>query len=124
MLSFEQALETLLAAAQPVSEMRSLPLTGCLGRVLAKAQTSTVNAPPLDNSAMDGYAVRVADLAAAGAGEPVRLPVSQRIPAGSVGLPLQPGSAARIFTGAPIPDEEALRQALEAFAATVCAAVN
>ena len=103
MLSFEQALETLLAAAQPVSEMRSLPLTGCLGRVLARAQTSTVNAPPLDNSAMDGYAVHIADLAAAGAGEPVRLPVSQRIPAGSVGQPLQPGSAARIFTGAPIP---------------------
>ncbi|WP_371322407.1 gephyrin-like molybdotransferase Glp [Dechloromonas sp. ZY10] len=103
MLSFEHALETLLAAAQPVSEMRSLPLTGCLGRVLARAQTSTVNAPPLDNSAMDGYAVRVADLAAAGEGTPVRLPVSQRIPAGTVGTPLQPGSAARIFTGAPIP---------------------
>jgi molybdopterin molybdotransferase len=63
------------------------------------SQQSTVAVPPLDNSAMDGYAVRVADITAAG----VCLPVSQRIPAGTVGTPLQPGTAARIFTGAPIP---------------------
>ncbi len=99
MLSFEQALEKLLAAAQPVEETRSLPLTAALGRVLAQSQRSTVAVPPLDNSAMDGYAVRAADITAAG----VCLPVSQRIPAGTVGTPLQPGTAARIFTGAPIP---------------------
>lgn len=99
MLSYEQALAQLLAAARPVAEVRHVPLTAAAGRVLAQAQTSTVDVPPLDNSAMDGYAVRVADLPQAG----VTLPVSQRIPAGSVGSELQPGSAARIFTGAPVP---------------------
>ncbi|MDR0775248.1 MAG: molybdopterin molybdotransferase MoeA [Azonexus sp.] len=99
MLTFEQAFERLLAAAQPVAETRSLPLTAAAGRVLAAPQVSTVASPPLDNSAMDGYAVRVADVAAAG----TRLPVSQRIPAGQVGSALQPGTAARIFTGAPVP---------------------
>jgi molybdopterin molybdotransferase len=99
MLSFEQALERLLAAAQPVAEIRSQPLTAAAGRVLAVAQRSTVAVPPLDNSGMDGYAVRCADVPAAG----VCLPVSQRIPAGMVGTALQPGTAARIFTGAPVP---------------------
>ncbi|MBS1131970.1 MAG: molybdopterin molybdochelatase [Proteobacteria bacterium] len=99
MLSFEQALEKLLAAAQPVEEIRSLPITAAAGRILAVSQLSTVAVPPLDNSAMDGYAVRAADITAAG----VCLPVSQRIPAGTVGTTLQPGTAARIFTGAPIP---------------------
>ena len=99
MLSFEQALEKLLAAAQPVAETRTLPLTAAAGRILALAQQSHVAVPPLDNSAMDGYAVRAADIAAAG----VCLPVSQRIPAGTLGAPLQPGTAARIFTGAPVP---------------------
>lgn len=99
MLSFEQALEKLLAAAQPVEEIRSLPITAAAGRILAVSQQSTVAVPPLDNSAMDGYAVRVADVTAAG----VCLPVSQRIPAGTVGTTLQPGTAARIFTGAPVP---------------------
>jgi molybdopterin molybdotransferase len=100
MLSYEQALERLLAAAQAVEEIRHVPLLAAAGRVLAVAQYSTVAVPPLDNSAMDGYAVRTADLAEPG----VCLPVSQRIPAGTVGLPLQPGTAARIFTGAPIPE--------------------
>jgi len=100
MLTYEQALEKLLVAAQPVEEVRRVPLLAAAGRVLAVAQQSSVSVPPLDNSAMDGYAVRTADVTAAG----VCLPVSQRIPAGTVGLPLQPGTAARIFTGAPIPE--------------------
>jgi len=99
MLSFEQALEKLLAAARPVEEIRNVPLTAVAGRVLAAAQSSTVAVPPLDNSGMDGYAVRTADIPQAG----VCLPVSQRIPAGTVGTTLQPGTAARIFTGAPTP---------------------
>jgi molybdopterin molybdotransferase len=99
MLSFEQALAKLLAAARPVEEVRNLPLTAAAGRVLAAPQQSTVASPPLDNSGMDGYAVRCADITAAG----VCLPVSQRIPAGSIGSTLQPGTAARIFTGAPVP---------------------
>jgi molybdopterin molybdotransferase len=100
MLTYEQALAQLLAAAQPVAEIRRVPLTAAAGRVLASAQQSGVAVPPLANSAMDGYAVRVADVGAAG----VCLPVSQRIPAGTVGTPLQAGTAARIFTGAPIPE--------------------
>ena len=99
MLTFEQALEKLLAAATPVEEIRMQPLTAVAGRVLAVAQQSSVAVPPLDNSAMDGYAVRRQDVVQAG----VCLPVSQRIPAGTVGTSLQPGTAARIFTGAPVP---------------------
>ena len=99
MLTYQQALEKLLAAAQPVEEIRSVPLLAAAGRVLAVAQQSGVSVPPLDNSAMDGYAVRTADVTTAG----ICLPISQRIPAGTVGVPLQPGSVARIFTGAPIP---------------------
>ncbi len=99
MLSFEDALQKLLDAALPVSEVRWLPTMTAAGRVLAAEQLSKVNVPPLDNSAMDGYAVRAADISQAG----TLLPVSQRIPAGAVGTPLQPGTAARIFTGAPVP---------------------
>ena len=99
MLTYEQALEKLLAAAQPVEEVRHVPLLAAAGRVLAVVQQSGVSVPPLDNSAMDGYAVRTADVTTAG----ICLPISQRIPAGTVGVPLQPGSVARIFTGAPIP---------------------
>jgi molybdopterin molybdotransferase len=97
MLSAAQLLAELLARARPVGEHLTVPLVESLGRVLATAQTSTITVPPLDNSAMDGYAVRVAD----GAGK--RLPVSQRIMAGQVGSELARGSAARIFTGAPVP---------------------
>ncbi len=99
MLSYEEALDHLLAAAEPVAETKLLPLAVARGRILAEALRSTVTVPPLDNSAMDGYAVRCADIAQAG----VTLPVSQRIPAGSLGHTLAPGTAARIFTGAPVP---------------------
>jgi molybdopterin molybdotransferase len=70
-----------------------------LGRTLAVEVRSPMDVPPADNSSMDGYALRVADVAEAGA----LLPVSQRIPAGVVGEPLQAATAARIFTGAQIP---------------------
>ena len=99
MLSYEEALDHLLAAAEPVAETKLLPLAVARGRILAEAVASTVTVPPLDNSAMDGYAVRCADVTQAGAA----LPVSQRIPAGSVGHALAAGTAARIFTGAPVP---------------------
>ena len=98
MLSYEQALDALLEAASPVSGVERIDLLQARGRVLATPIFSAMNVPPADNSAMDGYALRCADLLA---GSP--LPVSQRIPAGSSPLPLQPGTAARIFTGAPIP---------------------
>jgi molybdopterin molybdotransferase len=99
MLSAKQLLDALLERACGVTASETVPVTNALGRVLATPQTSAITVPPLDNSAMDGYAVHVADVAVAG----VRLPVSQRILAGTVGEPLQPGTAARIFTGAPVP---------------------
>lgn len=98
MLSIEAALERLLAAARIIDDSETLPADAALGRVLAEPIVSWVNVPPLDNSAMDGYAVRQAEAVAG-----VQLPVSQRIPAGRMGAPLQPGTVARIFTGAPVP---------------------
>jgi len=100
MLSADQLLDALLERAVSVTETETVSVTDVLGRVLAVPQTSAITVPPLDNSAMDGYAVRVADVAVPG----VRLPVSQRILAGTVGMPLQAGTAARIFTGAPVPE--------------------
>jgi len=99
MLTYEQALEQLLAAATPLTETETVPLSGAAGRVLAESVVSAIAVPPLDNSAMDGYALRCADVAAAG----VCLPVAQRIPAGTMGHALAAGTAARIFTGAPVP---------------------
>lgn len=98
LLPVVEARARLLASAVPVAETESVPLGAAPGRVLARAVTSRVDVPPADNSAMDGFAVRLADLVAGRA-----LAVSQRIPAGSVPQPLAAGTAARIFTGAEIP---------------------
>jgi len=95
LLSVDEALSQMLAQARPVGDIEEVPTLEATGRVLARAQRSTMDVPPLDNSAMDGYAVRIADGA--------KLRVAQKIMAGSVGKPLEPGTAARIFTGAPIP---------------------
>jgi len=95
LLSVDEALARLLAEAKPVAEIEEVPTLEATNRVLARAQRSTMDVPPMDNSAMDGYAVRIAD------GN--RLKVAQKIMAGSVGSRLEPGTAARIFTGAPIP---------------------
>ena len=99
LLSVDEALELLLAGARTVAETEAVPTLSATGRVLAVAQRSTMNVPPMDNSAMDGYAVRIADLPRPDS----RLKVAQKIPAGSTGKALAPGTAARIFTGAPIP---------------------
>jgi molybdopterin molybdotransferase len=99
MISLDQALEQLLARAEAVTEAEAVATVDALGRVLAEPIVSSVVVPPLDNAEMDGYAVRSADLSA----PQTILPVSQRIQAGQVGQPLAPGTAARIFTGAPIP---------------------
>ncbi len=104
LMPFDDALAALLARAQPVPELEEVDSLLADGRVLVQALRSAIDVPATDNSQMDGYAVRCADLAGAGEDRPVRLPVSQRIQAGQVGLPLAPGTAARIFTGAPIPD--------------------
>jgi molybdopterin molybdotransferase len=99
LLSYEQALESLLGYAPPIEGIEWVDLRAALGRVLAEPVRSRVDLPAWDYSAMDGYAVRSAEVPVAG----VTLPVSQRIPAGRVPDPLSPGTAARIFTGAPIP---------------------
>ncbi len=99
MLSFDDALTQLLAGAKPVDGIESLPTMDVLARVLASPQVSAIAVPSLDNSSMDGYAVRSIDIAAKG----THLTVAQRIPAGSVGHTLAAGTAARIFTGAPVP---------------------
>lgn len=104
MLSVTEALDIILNSARPVGETETLPTLQANGRILAAVQASGLDVPPMDNSQMDGYAVRAADCAGAAEGKPARLQVSQRIPAGHVGQPLQPGTAARIFTGAMIPD--------------------
>lgn len=100
MLTVQQALDTLLAAARSVAEVERVATLTANGRVLAADQVSTLDVPGFDNTQMDGYAVRAAECASGAA----TLPVSQRIPAGHVGQPLQPGTAARIFTGAFIPE--------------------
>ncbi len=100
MLSVSEALDFLLKAARPVGDTETLPTLNANGRVLAQAQASTINVPSADNTQMDGYAVRAADCAGGNA----TLVVSQRIPAGQVGQFLAPGHAARIFTGALIPE--------------------
>jgi len=99
MLSAPQALAFLLEAATPLDGIETVPTLEANGRILAGRQVSQLNVPPMDNTQMDGYAVRAADCA----GGAAVLPVSQRIPAGHVGQPLQPGTAARIFTGAMMP---------------------
>ncbi len=99
----DDALADLLAQARPLAETETVTTFDADGRVLAQDCTSALHVPPQDNSSMDGYAVRCADVAAAGGVLPMTLPVSQRIAAGSAGGPLAHGTAARIFTGAPVP---------------------
>ena len=100
MLTLDEALSRLLGAVSPLAETEVVSTFDGLGRVLAQEVRSFVDVPSADNSAMDGYAFRAADVPAAGA----VLPISQRIPAGTVGAPLKPGTAARIFTGALVPE--------------------
>ncbi|GGO76582.1 molybdopterin molybdenumtransferase MoeA [Marinobacterium nitratireducens] len=98
LIPFSQALEALLDAAEPVTGSEWQALDRAAGRVLAEDVMSPIAVPPADNSAMDGYALALADL-----GDDLRLPLGQRIAAGQAPERLLPGTAARIFTGAPIP---------------------
>lgn len=103
MMPMEEALERLLSQVAPLGRTESVSTPLARGRVLAQDLVSPLDVPPYDNSAMDGYAMRAADVAALG-GEGAVLPLSQRVAAGSVPTPLQPGTAARIFTGATVPE--------------------
>ena len=97
--SLDEALERLLARVTPLGRSETLLTAEALGRVLAADVVSLLDVPPADNTSMDGYALRAADVPAPG----TVLPVAQRVPAGVVGSTLQPGTAARVFTGAQIP---------------------
>ena len=101
LVSVGVALNRGLALAEPVAETDRLPLDKAHGRVLAQAVRAGCSLPMFDNSAMDGYALRLADLDGKG---PWRLPVAGRVAAGDAGdAPLPPGAVFRIFTGAPVP---------------------
>lgn len=98
LVAFDEALSDLLSRAAPVRQTEEVATLQADRRILAQDVHSTLTVPAADNSSMDGYAVRTLDLRQA-----MRLRVAQRIPAGAVGHPLEAGTAARIFTGAPIP---------------------
>src|SRR5436190_2022627 len=100
MLTLAQALDQLISAVRPLADTESVSTFDALGRVLAEDVSSALDVPPADNTAMDGYALRCADVPEAGR----VLPLSQRIPAGLPPAPLQAGTAARIFTGAQVPE--------------------
>lgn len=99
MLTFEQAWQTLIDAAQPLQETATVSLDEACNRILAEDIIATLNVPPRPVSTMDGYALCALDYA-----PDKRFTISQRIPAGSAPAPHQKGTAARIFTGAPVPD--------------------
>ncbi len=100
LMSLDDALASLLAQVTPLAGSETVSTFEADRRVLAADLVSALQVPPQDNSSMDGYAVRSADVTHAGA----VLRVSQRIPAGVVAHGLEAGTAARIFTGAPIPE--------------------
>ena len=98
MITLAQAKANLLESVTCSLDSECIALDKALGRVLSADLTSTLDIPPADNSAMDGFAVRAADVSA---GKPIK--ISQRIPAGTVPMSLEPGTAARIFTGGVMP---------------------
>jgi molybdopterin molybdotransferase len=100
LLAVDEALARMLDATASVAQTEVLNIDNSLARVLAEDLISTINVPGYDNSAMDGYAVRSAECTEPG----VALTVSQRIPAGQTGVELEAGTAARLFTGAPVPE--------------------
>jgi len=100
MISVTEAVALLRKSARVLAGTETLELKACSGRVLAGDIVSAINVPPADNSAMDGYALRVQDWS----GPDHKLEISQRITAGTAPQPLSRGTAARIFTGAEIPD--------------------
>lgn len=100
LLAFDDARSQLLSKAVTTQQTEQVPLLQALGRVLATAVVSPMDVPAFANSAMDGYAIAPADPAS---NTPWQLIVTQRIAAGNTGVALQPGEAARIFTGAPTP---------------------
>ncbi|MCP5326173.1 MAG: molybdopterin molybdotransferase MoeA [Oceanospirillaceae bacterium] len=99
LMPVDQMINALQQQVRAVTQTENVPVGQALGRVLAADITSAVQVPPADNSAMDGYALRLCDYQPGKA-----LPISQRIPAGAAPAPLQAGTVARIFTGASVPE--------------------
>src|SRR5258706_13456755 len=95
LLSVDEALAQLMVGAAPVPDIEEVPALEATGRVLARAQRSTMDVPPMDNSAMDGYAVRLADLQGTS-----RLKVGQKIMAGGGCKGPRKGNPARVLSGA------------------------
>ena len=103
MLSVEEALQKILAEIN-VLEPETAPIIETLGKVLAEDIISDINVPPLDNSAMDGFAVRSEDTKGASGKTPITLKVTDTVLAGGISKnEVVPGTAIRIMTGAPIP---------------------
>ncbi len=103
MISVDEALAEILSHVRPLDAER-VQVLDALGRVLAEEIVSDIDIPPFDNSAMDGYAVRAADIAGAAPESPVRLRVAGSVAAGYVAEQrVEPGTAIRIMTGAPLP---------------------
>ncbi|MEE9207475.1 MAG: gephyrin-like molybdotransferase Glp [Gemmatimonadota bacterium] len=103
-LSYRPALEMSLARCQPLPN-ETVDLTNSLGRALAETADARIDHPPWDNSAMDGFAVRQGDVRGATPDSPITLPVVEEVPAGTFPSgPLEPGTAVRVMTGAPVPD--------------------
>ena len=125
LLSLDDALLRLAAGAEPhrITQTEALSTFDALGRVLAQPVRSTLDVPPEDNTSMDGYALRAADVLQTG----TLLPITQRIPAGVVGAALQPGTAARIFTGGQVPagaDAVVMQEQCEALAGEALGSVR
>src|SRR6218665_609231 len=121
--SLDDAVGRLLGGVGPLGRTERLATAQALGRVLAADVVSTLDVPPADNTAMDGYALCAADLSGSG----TVLPGSRRVPAGIVPAALQPGTAARIFTGAQIPagaDAVVMQEQCEAIAGDGLGAVR
>lgn len=121
LMTLADALNNLLSHIEPLPGSESVATFDADGRVLAENLVSALQVPAFDNSSMDGYAVRCADLREPG----VVLAVTQRIAAGQTGQPLQAGQAARIFTGAPVPpgaDAIVMQEQTEALAEANAAA--
>lgn len=101
--SVEQHLADILDGVGPIAPL-DLQLLDAHGCILSETVTADVDLPPFDNSSVDGYAVRVADVATAGPASPVQLPVVGDVAAGSQATyTVQPGLCVRIMTGAPVP---------------------
>ncbi len=118
MFSVNEAIDSLLDGCQRMVESEEIDLISALGRTLAEDIIASLDVPPADNSAMDGYAFRQGDWQDAQS----ELPLSQRITAGSVPQALEPGTAARIFTGAQVPagaDTVVMQEHCEGTEATV-----